>query len=123
MLSSIKSDCSSENFQYHDMIDLETAKSNLESMEFFGLTEELSLSQRLFEATRFCRTENHRCSFETYLEQKSKNQQTSDFIQNNLTSNDLDRLRQLNSDDIELYRFARQLFFQRTCRILSVACE
>ena len=121
MLSSPMSDCSL-NFYYENLIDLKRAKSNLESMEFFGLTEHLSLSQRLFETTKFCRSAVHRCSFQSYLEQNPKNDQTINFLQNNLTSTDLKRLRQLNSDDLELYEFARKLFFQRTCQMLGVAC-
>ena len=122
MLSSSVYNCSSSTFTYSDLIDLKTAKENLQSMEFFGLTEYLSLSQRLFERTSYCRL-FPRCSFQSYLEQDCSNNQSSYYFKSKLTPTDLDRLRQLNSDDIQLYQFARQLFFQRTCAMLGVACH
>ena len=91
-------------------------------MEFFGLTEELSLSQRLFERTSYCRLQRM-CSFQSYLEQDWSNNQTGDYLAKKLTALDIDRLRQMNSDDIELYQFARKLFFQRTCQTLAEACQ
>ncbi|CAF0970690.1 unnamed protein product [Adineta steineri] len=121
MLSSSVNNCLSSSFTYSNLIDIETAKKNLQSMEFFGLTEYLHLSQRLFEQTRFCKLFQI-CSFQSYLEQDLTNNQTNDYLTTNVTTIDLDYLRQVNSDDIELYKFARTLFFQRTCQILKIAC-
>jgi hypothetical protein len=90
-------------------------------MEFFGLTEYLHLSQRLFEQTKFCQSFST-CSFQSYLDQDLSNNQTFDYLEKNLTFNDLNHLRQINSDDMELYEFAKKLFFQRTCQILRIAC-
>ena len=121
MLSSSGNPCL-PSVTYSNLVDLETAKRNLQSMEFFGLTEYLSLSQRLFERTSYCRL--HRaCSFQSYLEQDWSNNQTGDYLEGKLSASEIARLRQMNSDDIELYQFARQLFFQRTCQILAVACQ
>jgi hypothetical protein len=122
MLSSPTNTCLSPSFTYSNLIDLQTAKTNLESMEFFGLTEYLHLSQRLFERTTYCKLFS-RCSFQSYLEQDLTNNQTNDYLETNLTSIDLNHLRQINSDDMELYKFARRLFFQRTCHILGIACQ
>jgi len=122
MLSSSITNCLSSSFTYSNLIDLKTAKTNLESMEFFGLTEYLHLSQRLFEQTKFCKLFQI-CSFKNYLEQDLTNNQTNDYLEKNLTSIDLNHLRQINSDDIELYQFAKKLFFQRTCQTLGIACQ
>jgi heparan sulfate 6-O-sulfotransferase HS6ST1 len=110
MLSSSITNCLSSSFTYSNLIDLKTAKKNLQSMEFFGLTEYLHLSQRLFEQTKFCQLFQI-CSFQSY-----------DYLEQNLTFSDFKYLKQINSDDIELYEFAKKLFFQRTCRILGIAC-
>lgn len=90
-------------------------------MEFFGLTEHLQLSQRLFEQTAYCKL-YQRCSFQSYLDQSFTNTQTNDYIKQNVTSIDLKRIRHINSEDIELYQFARALFFKRTCQILGISC-
>jgi len=121
MLSSSITNCLSSSFTYSNLIDLKTAKKNLQSMEFFGLTEYLHLSQRLFEQTKFCQLFQI-CSFQSYLEQDFKNNQTYDYLEQNLTFSDFKYLKQINSDDIELYEFAKKLFFQRTCQILGIAC-
>ena len=113
MLSSIDADCS---------IDLRSAKENLRSMEFFGLTEHLSLSQRLFERTSYCQIDRI-CSFDSYLETDGQTNQTATFLKENLTSIDVKYLKQMNSDDVDLYDYARKLFFHRTCQILGVACQ
>lgn len=91
-------------------------------MEFFGLTEYLHLSQRLFEQTNFCKL-FQKCSFQFYLEQDLTNNQTNDYIKQNLTLINLDYLQTINNDDIELYKFAKKLFFQRTCQILGIGCQ
>ena len=122
MLSSLTNNCLSSTFTYSNLIDLESAKKNLESMEFFGLTEYLHLSQRLFEQTSYCKLFN-KCSFQSYLEQDLSNNQTYEYSQRNLTQFHFDQIKQINSDDIELYEYARKLFFQRTCQILGIACR
>jgi heparan sulfate 6-O-sulfotransferase HS6ST1 len=122
MLSSPVNHCLSPSFTYSNLIDLPTAKRNLQSMEFFGLTEYLHLSQRLFEQTKFCQLFSS-CSFQSYLEQDQMNTQTIDYLKQNLTTIDLNHLHQINYDDIELYKFAKNLFFQRTCQILGIACQ
>ena len=122
MLSSSINNCSSPSFAYSNLINIQAAKKNLESMEFFGLTEYLLLSQRLFEQTNYCKL-FQTCSFQFYLEQDLINIRTYDYLEKNLTSNNLNRIRRLNHDDIELYQFARKLFFKRTCQMLGIACQ
>lgn len=122
MLSSPITNCFSPSFTYSNLLNLQSAKKNLESMEFFGLTEYLHLSQRLLEQTNFCKLFQF-CSFQSYLEQDLTNNQTYDYLENNLTIYNLNYLRHINSDDIELYQFAKKLFFQRTCQILGIACQ
>jgi len=122
MLSSLKINCLSSKLNYSDLIHLESAKRNLQSMEFFGLTEYLELSQRLFERTYICQFYST-CSFEFYLQQDLVNNQTEHFLRENLTDNELTLIQQINSDDIQLYEFAKKLFFERTCRILGIACQ
>jgi hypothetical protein len=122
MLSSSINNCLSSTFTYSNLIDLKSAKKNLQSMEFFGLTEYLHLSQRLFEQTTYCKFFQS-CSFQSYLEQDVTNNQTYDYLENNLTDIDLNSIKQINSDDIQLYQYARKLFFQRTCQILGIACQ
>lgn len=122
MLSSPLNNCLSPSLTYSNLIDLQSAKQNLQSMEFFGLTEYLPLSQRLFEQTNFCKLFST-CSFQSYLEQDQTNNQTYDYLEQNLTTIDLNYLRWMNNDDIELYHFAKKLFFQRTCQILGIACQ
>lgn len=122
MLSKSINHCSSSLFTYSNLINIENAKKNLESMEFFGLTEYLYLSQRLFEQTKFCKL-FHQCSFQFYLKQDLTNNQTNDYLKNNLTIYNLNYIKQINSDDIELYQFAKKLFFQRTCQTLRIGCQ
>ena len=91
-------------------------------MEFFGLAEHLHLSQRLFERTAYCNL-LQTCSFQIYLKQDFTNSRTRDYMEKNLTLIDFDRIRQINNDDVELYLYAKNLFFKRTCQILGIACQ
>lgn len=85
-----------------DRILLESAKRNLAGMAYFGLTEYQKVSQYIFEETfnlRFAIPfEQHNSTF-TALGTMKKYQS--------------DKIKQLNSLDLELYTFAKNLLFQR----------
>jgi hypothetical protein len=85
-----------------DCIMLNSAKQNLRQMAFFGLTEYQHETQYLFEKTFGLKFRK-------------------DFIQYNhthssevgVTLRQQRRIRKLNTLDMELYRYAKNLFFQR----------
>ena len=91
---------------------LQSAKENLANMAFFGLTEYQQQIQYLFERTMGSR-------FKT------------DFFQYNHThSSEVEptpgqryRVRQVNSLDIELYQYAKSLFFKRLNKVLDDDCD
>ncbi|XP_023322718.1 heparan-sulfate 6-O-sulfotransferase 2 [Eurytemora carolleeae] len=87
-----------------DRILLSSAKANLEKMAYFGVTEEQRTSQYLFEATFNLR-------FNTILGQF--NNTHSEDAAESLTKETLNRIRNLNSLDHELYTFALQLMEKR----------
>lgn len=86
----------------HDRIILQSAKDNLRNMAFFGLTEFQTDTQFMFEQTFHLE----------FLE---------DFVQNNDTHSSavdysVDQHRQIlqvNTLDVELYKYAKELFLQR----------
>nr|CAG4638753.1 EOG090X0E58 [Cyclestheria hislopi] len=87
-----------------ERIMLASAKANLARMAFFGLTEQQYRSQYIFEETfglRFL------TSFEQY------NSTLSLLTLNELSNLQLERIKQLNSLDLELYEFAAQLLERR----------
>ncbi|KAL4631676.1 heparan-sulfate 6-O-sulfotransferase 2-like isoform X2 [Arapaima gigas] len=81
---------------------LDSAKRNLRSMAFFGLTEFQRKTQYLFERT-------FRLSFIAPFTQLNGTRATSVEVDAETQR----RIRQLNSWDVELYEFARDLFLQR----------
>lgn len=83
-------------------IMLESAKENLLSMGFFGMTEFQLQSQKLFESTFHL---NFHEDFEQY------NYTHSNRV--NLTWNQLVQITKLNKIDMLFYDFAKNLFFQR----------
>lgn len=87
-----------------DRIMLASAKRNLASMAYFGLTEYQKMSQYIFEETFNLR-------FAIPFEQH--NTTVSTTTMNDLTPEQRRRIEQLNSLDIELYAFAKRLLFQR----------
>ncbi len=85
-----------------ESIMLKSAKDNLQDMAFFGLVEFQVATQYLFERTfklTFIK------DFEQYAETHAG--------EANISVSDLSRVRQVNNLDLELYKFAKQLFFQR----------
>ncbi|XP_055682811.1 heparan-sulfate 6-O-sulfotransferase 2 [Lutzomyia longipalpis] len=87
-----------------DRIMLASAKRNLASMAYFGLTEYQKISQYIFEETFNLR-------FAIPFEQH--NTTVSTTTMNDLIPEQRRRIEQLNSLDIELYAFAKRLLFQR----------
>eukprot|EP00106_Octopus_bimaculoides_P000015 XP_014767457.1 PREDICTED: heparan-sulfate 6-O-sulfotransferase 2-like [Octopus bimaculoides] len=83
-------------------IMLESAKENLLSMAFFGMTEFQLQSQKLFESTFHL---NFHEDFEQY------NYTHSNRV--NLTWNQLVQITKLNKIDMLFYDFAKNLFFRR----------
>lgn len=91
-------------------IMLASAKKNLHSMAFFGLTEYQKISQYIFEETFNLR-------FAIPFEQN--NSTVSSSTLNTLTPKQLKKITQLNHLDIELYNFAKKLLFERFEKLKS----
>lgn len=87
-----------------DQLLLTSAKANLERLAYFGLTEEQHLSQYLFQQTF---NMEFRVAFEQY------NTTHSSSTTQELDEEVLQRIREINSLDVELYRFALGLLHQR----------
>ena len=105
MLSNLKTGC--ENIS--DRIMLQQAKKNLEKMYFFALNEFQHYSQKMFET-----------SFPDFKLTRNLTQlknTTADFLFRNFSKNQSDylikKIESLNSLDIELYKFAVNLFFKK----------
>ncbi|CAF0792094.1 unnamed protein product [Brachionus calyciflorus] len=123
LLSDSNYDCSDKSGE--EM--LEEAKRNLESLRFFGLTEYHDLNQKLFIKT-------FSGSFRFLKEFKVKNQTKADEFYYDLKMNNSDKIlykiEELNSLDMQLYEFAKDLFFKRLKsqivkidEVLSDKCE
>lgn len=85
---------------------LESAKRNLQRMPFFGLTEYQEESQYLFEKT-------FGLKFVTPFTQLTEDETRAGNILPILESSVLSQIKTLNSLDIELYTFAKNVFFKR----------
>lgn len=87
-----------------DRIMLASAKKNLNSMAFFGLTEFQKISQYIFEETFNLR-------FAIPFEQN--NSTVSSSTLNTLSSEQSAKITELNYLDIDLYNYAKKLLFER----------
>lgn len=85
-----------------DAIILQSAKDNLQAMAFFGITEYQAATQYLFERTFKLR----------FIEDFVQYNQTH-ASQVDITPNQRQDVQKVNALDIELYRYAKELFFQR----------
>lgn len=85
---------------------LESAKRNLLDMAYVGLTELQEESQIIFEDTF---NMNFKVPFEQY--EQTRSSKTKDELQSQ--PDVLDRIRQLNWLDLELYDFAKKLTIKR----------
>ncbi|XP_060535669.1 heparan-sulfate 6-O-sulfotransferase 2 [Cylas formicarius] len=93
-----------------DRIMLASAKKNLQSMAFFGLTEYQKISQYIFQETFNLR-------FTIPFEQN--NATLSNSLMLNLTPEQASKVKKLNDLDIELYSFAKNLLFARFEKLKS----
>lgn len=91
-----------------DRVMLESAKANLKSMAYFGLCENQSVSQYLFEST-------FKLKFKRPFVQL--NETHSSLALNEIEPRLLEMIRDANRLDLELYQFAKQLMFQRFQRL------
>jgi len=89
---------------------LASAKRNLQSMAFFGLTEFQKISQYIFEETFNLR-------FAIPFEQN--NATVSSHTMPTLTAAQAGKVAHLNELDIELYEFAKKLLFERFEKLKS----
>ena len=87
-----------------ELIMLNSAKTNLEKMAFFGLTERQHESQILFQ---------HTFDLQFKIPFKQNNETTSSNTENDLGQPTIDRITELNHLDVELYEYAKKLFAQR----------
>lgn len=93
-----------------DRVLLASAKRNLASMAYFGLTEFQKISQYIFEETFNLR-------FAIPFEQN--NATVSSLTMSTLNTEQAAKISHLNSLDIELYSFAKKLLFQRFEKLRS----
>lgn len=90
--------------RHRDAIMLFSAKQNLQQMPFFGLCEEQVVSQYLFERT-------FNLTFIRPFVQFNMTRSKPTLV--HLTQAQLDKIREINALDIELYAFAKQLLRNR----------
>lgn len=93
-----------------DLTLLNSAKSNLEKMAFFGLTEHQTESQMMFEQVFDLR-------FKSPFTQN--NVTTSSKSEHDLDQSVLDKIAEINHLDVELYEFAKNLFNQRYKELIN----
>jgi len=89
-----------------DLIMLNSAKSNLERMSYFGMTEEQQISQYLFEET-------FNLEFKISFKQYNQSDTHSGASKDKLDSKTIEKIRALNYLDEELHKFAHQLLKSR----------
>ena len=88
---------------------LASAKTNLERLAFFGITTEQAKSQYLFENT-------FNLTFKVQFEAQSQHSKSDISDLNNET---LNRIRHINSLDIELFEYAQKLMRERFEKVKS----
>ncbi|KAK3926817.1 Heparan-sulfate 6-O-sulfotransferase 1 [Frankliniella fusca] len=96
------------SLEERNRVMLASAKKNLASMAFFGLTEHQKESQYVFEETFNLR-------FAVPFDQH--NATVSSFTLSTLRPDQVDTIKKLNALDLELYDFARKLMYQRFARL------
>lgn len=93
-----------------DRVMLASAKKNLASMAFFGLTEEQKKSQYIFEET---------FNLRFLLPFEQNNATVSSHTMQTLSPEQAGKIASLNALDIELYGFARKLLQERFQKLKS----
>merc|ERR1719431_1244476 len=97
-------DTTSMSQKARDIITLNSAKTNLEKMAYFGLTEKQHESQELFE---------HTFDLQFKIPFEQFNETTSGNTESDLNQDIIDRITELNHLDVELYDFAKDLILRR----------
>ncbi|XP_046542265.1 heparan-sulfate 6-O-sulfotransferase 1-A-like [Haliotis rubra] len=87
---------------------LESAKENLRKLSFFGLTEVQNLTQKLFENT-----------FGLEFAEDFVQWTSTRSSQSGLPKSVIDRIIELNKNDILLYQYAKDLFYQRVTEMMK----
>ena len=103
-------DLAEYNCSHTDFRMLEVAKERLRTMAFFGLMEHQNASRVLFERTfgvKFTQSFTEQLNTAQSLVQSTSNESV------NVNQDDLDQIRRLNNLDIELYKYAEDLFSKR----------
>nr|XP_026690725.1 heparan-sulfate 6-O-sulfotransferase 1 isoform X2 [Ciona intestinalis] len=107
MLADLKLvNCSAFGDEEHDRIMLKSAKHNLMSMPFFGLAERQVDSQALFEQT-------FGIKFTKQFVDKSETHVSNIVLDEEVS----DKIRKLNHLDVQLYKYAKEIFARRYERI------
>ena len=88
---------------------LESAKDNLKRLAFFGITTEQAKSQYLFE-------DAFNLTFKVQFEAQSQHSK-SDI--SDLDNETLDKIRHINSLDVELFEYAQKLMKKRFDKVKS----
>jgi heparan sulfate 6-O-sulfotransferase HS6ST1 len=84
------------------------AKRGLHSLSFFGLSDNLELSFQLFE-----KMFNDKIHFMSDKKNTGR-RQLSEYAMRDMDSATIERIKQLNRLDMQLYAYAKKLFFERT---------
>ncbi len=99
-------DCKNVLLESHKTLEvsmLQSAKDNLQRLHFFGMTEHQHATQILFE-----RTFNM-----TFKRDFVRNKTIASVRCKTVTKEQLDLVAKINHLDVQLYRFARKIFFSR----------
>ena len=94
-----------------DKLMLSSAKANLEKMAFFGITAQQSKSQYLFEDT-------FNLKFKVNFEEQEEDQHSQSVIPD-LDNDTLQKIKDLNKLDVELYEYAKALMNKRYNEVLK----
>lgn len=113
MLANIKSVGCKTNTKDFDRKLLESAKQNLRNLSYFGICEQQSLSQAIFEKT-------FQLSFRNNFTQSDDN--TTKSIADELSDDVRERIVALNNLDMELYQYALDLFKERCITLVLDGC-
>lgn len=88
-----------------DRVMLDSAKANLRRTAFFGITAQQAKSQFVFEET-------FNLKFKVDFEELAEDQNSVSFLPD-VSAADMQKIRELNSLDIELYDYAMKLLMER----------
>ena len=105
-------DLAKYNCSQADARMLEEAKERLRTMAFFGLMEHQNASRVLFERTFGVKfTQSFTAQLNTAKSRVQSTSTSNKYV--NVNKDDLEQIRRLNNLDIELYKYAEDLFLKR----------